>query len=692
MTRIRLSSLRVGGFFLVGWLMLVAGVMAAVEPCVAAGVEPVRPVLEVLGDRASAMAERLPAAPTDLGQWQRRRREVRATLAAVLGLPVREPMRAAVTGTQQEGDVTIEDVQYLWAERAYATGNVVRLTEAKGPLPAIVSPPGWVGHLGEEYYRTWVFHMARKGYLVLFIDDPRVGKRKAEYAGFYGVASASGTQAMGVQVFDTLRGLDYLLTRADVDTGRIGISGLCQGSEQTWLAAALEDRFRVVSPVCGTTTYEWWSRMPAFLGVDLSDPSPYVEEVLNHTDWDEIDACIAPRPVLIASNSGDNWWPKPGFDAVVNRLRAVYGLYGVGEHFEVVFDLRSHSMTPYIKELEGWFERYLKPLPRGAAGQAWCGEPVEPDTNMVRYFQRRIARQSEVLPNQFGSQQAWQGYRQAIVGWLKGAAEVSARWASGGPAVVKRAQAEGGVEVVYLAQGDGLVCPARCYEAATNVAKGTVVLSHDSTACGADRAVVEVVEALRQAGWAVMTPEHVGANKASLRPANSISLYGVGDTVGRGPMVLRVWDDLACVDYVRSQAGGGGKLVLVGMGIGGVDAALAGALDERVDAVASVGVITMRDWADHVAPAAGSFDRVMPYVPGMLKQTDLQYYYASLAPRPLLLVDGTDRAHWPASGFARVRQTAGEVYELLEASKQLRAASAASSWGVQEVAAWLDSL
>jgi len=39
-----------------------------------------------------------------------------------------------------------------------------------------------------------------------------------------------------------------MLTRQDVDPGRIGISGLCQGSEQTWLASALEDRFQSCIP------------------------------------------------------------------------------------------------------------------------------------------------------------------------------------------------------------------------------------------------------------------------------------------------------------------------------------------------------------------------------------------------------------------------------------------------------------
>ncbi len=78
--------------------------------------------------------------------------------------------------------------------------------------------------------------MAKLGYVVLFIDDPHIGKRRAPYAGLYAASSAAGIPVMGIQVFDTLRGLDYLLTRGDVDPGRIGLAGLCQGAEQVWLA------------------------------------------------------------------------------------------------------------------------------------------------------------------------------------------------------------------------------------------------------------------------------------------------------------------------------------------------------------------------------------------------------------------------------------------------------------------------
>ena len=49
--------------------------------------------------------------------------------------------------------------------------------------------------------------MARQGFVVLFIDDPRTGKRQAPYAGLYATASAVGIQGAGIQVFDALRGL-----------------------------------------------------------------------------------------------------------------------------------------------------------------------------------------------------------------------------------------------------------------------------------------------------------------------------------------------------------------------------------------------------------------------------------------------------------------------------------------------------
>ncbi len=84
-----------------------------------------------------------------------------------------------------------------------------------------------------------------------------------------------------------------------------------------------------------------------------------------------------------------------------------------------------------------------------------------------------------------------------------------------------------------------------------------------------------------------------------------------------------------------------------------------------------------------------SFDRIMPYLPSITKTTDLHYVYAAVAPRPLLLVDATDRDHWPRSGFRRARDLAHTVYRALDAEGNLTAETPQSSWGLSEIRRWL---
>jgi hypothetical protein len=125
---------------------------------------------------------------------------------------------------------------------------------------------------------------------------------------------------------------------------------------------------------------------------------------------------------------------------------------------------------------------------------------------------------------------------------------------------------------------------------------------------------------------------------------------------------------------------------MVGLGVGGVDAAITAVLDNNVAAVAVVGAITVRDWAEKVAPGAY---QVMPYLPDIMAATDWQYVYSAALPRPLLLVDATDRANWPAEAFLRVERMAKQVASLQGAADRLTSRAAASPWGVEEIRAWL---
>jgi dienelactone hydrolase len=52
-------------------------------------------------------------------------------------------------------------------------------------------------------------------------------------------------------VTDTIRAIDYLQTRPDVDPERIGMMGISMGGMNTWLTAAADPRVKVAVPCIG---------------------------------------------------------------------------------------------------------------------------------------------------------------------------------------------------------------------------------------------------------------------------------------------------------------------------------------------------------------------------------------------------------------------------------------------------------
>ena len=49
----------------------------------------------------------------------------------------------------------------------------------------------------------------------------------------------------GMMVHDSLRAIDYLVGRPDIDPARIGTLGMSMGSTMAWWVAALDPRVKV---------------------------------------------------------------------------------------------------------------------------------------------------------------------------------------------------------------------------------------------------------------------------------------------------------------------------------------------------------------------------------------------------------------------------------------------------------------
>jgi len=219
----------------------------------------------------------------------------------------------------------IEDVQ----------AQVVLPLEGRGPFPWIVFNHSHGGYydLGKRELTDGVAYrfptpmavdLTRAGFAAISIDHWGFGARKGagEHPLFLNMLWA-GRVMWGMMVFDTVRVVDYLLTRADVDPSRIGTTGMSMGSTMAWWHAALDTRVACCVDTCCLTEFASFQAHGGMHGAFY-----YVPSLLKHFTTAEINALIAPRPHLSLAGEKDPLTPVEGLDLVDAELKAVYRALG----------------------------------------------------------------------------------------------------------------------------------------------------------------------------------------------------------------------------------------------------------------------------------------------------------------------------------------------------------------------------
>ncbi len=185
--------------------------------------------------------------------------------------------------------------------------------------------------------------------------------------------------------YDLWRLVDYLAARPDVQADRIGMTGISMGSMQTWLAAAVDKRIKVVVLNIAVQSFKWsldndkWQgRVGTIKDGHLKAAHDLGDTEINKQNvkavWDKIIPGItgefdcpsmirllAPRPTLILSNEKDENCPLPGALIAYDSAKAAFAAQNASD--KLMMDVepnQPHRSTPkHVQMTLDWFAKWL---------------------------------------------------------------------------------------------------------------------------------------------------------------------------------------------------------------------------------------------------------------------------------------------------------------------------------------------
>jgi dienelactone hydrolase len=200
--------------------------------------------------------------------------------------------------------------------------------------------------------------LAAQGYAALCIDHWAFGQRRGRTESeIFKLMLWQGQVMWGMMVYDSLRAIDYLATRDDVDLQRLGTVGLSMGSTMAWWVAALDERVKACVDLCCLTDYQ---ALIDRQGLDGHGIYYYVPRLLKHFSTAEINALIAPRPHLSLAGNYDPLTPPDGLDRIDTALRRVYAEQGAPEAWSLRRYETGHFETAAMRaEVLAFLRRWL---------------------------------------------------------------------------------------------------------------------------------------------------------------------------------------------------------------------------------------------------------------------------------------------------------------------------------------------
>lgn len=305
--------------------------------------------------------------------WINRQKKVKSIFMNTVGpFPEKTPLHAKVAGIVKKEGYKIEKIIYESMPGFFVTGCLFIPDGITTKTPAILFVSG---HTQESFryreYQVMILNLVKKGFIVFGIDplsqgeriqlyDPQkneslIGPTTVEHNYLGKQCFISGVSLARYFIWDGIRGIDYLLTRKEVDPARIGVTGQSGGGTQSSYLFAFDERIKAGAPVDYIIGQR---RLLESIGPQDAEQNFYhgISNGITQADLLEV---RTPHPALISEGTWD-FFSIQGARETYDEVRKAYKAFGAEENIGLSEDDFGHGYTKKLREgVNAFFQKNL---------------------------------------------------------------------------------------------------------------------------------------------------------------------------------------------------------------------------------------------------------------------------------------------------------------------------------------------
>ncbi len=603
-----------------------------------------------------------------LGDWKARQSKVRTLLLKVVGpFPERTPLNARVLGTSRKEGYVIEKIVFESQPKFYVTGCLFIPDGLKGRAPAILN---LIGHTDIAFrspsYQQLLLNLVRKGFIVFAVDpigqgerlqyyDPAqkrslVGGPTTEHSYLGKQCFLAGSSAAHYFAWDGIRAIDYLVTRPEIDSARIGATGISGGGTQTSYVSALDDRVVAAAPTCYITSLR---RLLESIGPQDAEQN-FNEGLLNGIDHADLLEARMPRPTLVVSTTRD-FFSIQGARETFDEAKRAFRSVGGEDNLSLVEDDHGHGYTKKTREaIYRFFQRHLNNPGSSAEEEVQILLPEELTVTPTGQVSDSLGGETAFSLNQTAARRLMDRLEDSRRGLSSHLSRVKEKTrelrglvSQGDPgAAVFRGRYSRpgyGVELVVLTGEGTNALPVLLFMPESGGPHPALIYLHPQGKAAAAQPQGEMERLLKQ-GFAVLAPDLAGTGELG-QVSDAIAFLGV--QIGRSVAGVRAADIVRCLRYLKSRKDIDAERVsALARGEMGIPLLHGAILEESIKQIALVEPLLSME-----SVVMSRFYQLDPasLIGNILTAYDLPDLEAALAPRKLVLIDVLDQLRQPAS-------------------------------------------